>query len=179
MGQKKAENLINAIDETKTRPFSKFLVALGIPYLGIESATILAEQFGDMENLLKATYENLLSLPSIGDKIARSIVDYFANPSNLSTVNSLNDFGVGKGNSFSKIVDGPFTGVNFVITGKFENFTRIEAVEYITERGGSVSNRVTDKTDYLLCGEDPGSKLKDAKSKEVIIIGEIEFKKMI
>ena len=179
MGQKKAENLINAIHETKTRPFSKFLVALGIPYLGIESATILAEQFGDMENLLKATYENLLSLPSIGDKIARSIVDYFANPSNLSTVNSLNDFGVGKGNSFSKIVDGPFTGVNFVITGKFEDFTRIEAVEYISERGGAVSNRVTDKTDYLLCGEDPGGKLKDAKSKEIIIIGEIQFKKMI
>tara|TARA_Y100001960_G_scaffold331568_1_gene428950 strand:- start:1273 stop:3288 length:2016 start_codon:yes stop_codon:yes gene_type:complete len=179
MGQKRAENLINAIDESKTRPFSKFLVALGIPYLGAESAIILAEHFVDMENLLNTTYDRLLNLPSIGDKIAQSIIDYFDNPSNLNMVKSLNGFGVGRVNEFSKVEEGPFTGVNFVITGKFTNFTRTEAVEYIKERGGSVSNRVIEKTDYLLCGEDPGSKLKDAQSKEVKIIGEIEFKEMI
>lgn len=179
MGQKKAENLVKAIDDSKTRPFSNFLVALGIPYLGIESAAILANHFAYMENLVKGTHDELLSLHSIGDKIAQSIIDYFANESNLGTVNALNEFGVGIGNSFSEIVEGPFTGVDFVITGKFTTFTRIEAVEFINEKGGSVSNRITEKTNYLLCGIDPGSKLKDAKSKEVIIIDEIEFRKMI
>ena len=155
------------------------MVALGIPYLGIESATILSKHFVYMENLVKATHDELLSLPSIGDKIAQSIIDYFANESNLGTVNSLNEFGAGIGNSFSQIVDGPFMGVNFVITGKFTTFTRIEAVEFINEKGGSVSNRITEKTNYLLCGIDPSSKLKDAELKQITIIDETEFKEMI
>lgn len=179
MGEKKAGNLVKAIDDSKTRPFSNFLVALGIPYLGIESATILSKHFTYMDNLVKATYDELLSLPSIGDKIAQSIIDYFANESNLGTVNALNELGVGIGNGFSQIGDGPFTGINFVITGKLVHFTRSEAIKYITVRGGSISNRVTEKTDYLLCGEDPGSKLKDAELKEITIIDEIEFKEMV
>ena len=97
----------------------------------------------------------------------------------MDTVNALNELGVGIGNSFSEIVDGPFTGVGFVITGKFTTFTRIEAVEFINEKGGSVSNRITEKTNYLLCGIDPGSKLKDATSKGISVINEIVFLKMI
>ena len=179
MGEKKADNLIKAIDDSKNRPFSNVLVALGIPYLGIESATILANHFDTMENLVKATYDELLSLPSVGEKISQSIIDYFDNQANLDTVNLLNHFGVGIGTSVPEIIEGQLTGINFVITGKLTEFTRMEAVNLIQAKGGAVSNRITEKTNYLLCGIDPGSKLKDATLKGVLVINEIAFSSMI
>ena len=179
MGQKKADNLIRAINDSKKRPFSNVLVALGIPHLGIESASTLANHFGYMGNVAEARYDDLIYLPGIGDKIAQSIVEHFNNPANLETVKVFNELGVGVTNTVPEIIERPLNGLIFVITGKFTRFTRIEAVNLIQERGASVSNRITEKTNYLLSGRDPGSKLNDATAKGISIIDEVAFMDMI
>ena len=180
MGEKSVSNLLAAIEASKERPLSRVLVALGISHVGGEVAELLARHFGSMDALLAATEEELVSVPSVGPKIAASAVAYFANESNRRVIARLREAGVkmedeARGEPMAQTL----VGLRFVVTGRLERFSRSEIQDLIKELGGAVSGGVTSKTDYLVAGEDAGSKLADAEHADTRILTEEEFVKLI
>jgi len=168
--EKSVQNLRNAIEESKSIPFPKVLYAIGIRYVGVKTARILAENFGSIENLKKATVEELSEVPEIGEKIALSIVEYFQNEKNSELINELQNIGlqfqIKKGEKREKKLD----GLKFVLTGTLPNYSRNEMKELIISNGGEVLSAISKNVDYLVFGENPGSKLDKAKR-----IGSIEI----
>ena len=176
MAEKSVSNLMEAIEQSKNRPLSRALVALGIGHVGSEVAELLARHFRTVDALMAATEEDLTSIPTIGPKIAASVVAYFRNKSNRAVVEKLRRAGVNLGEETpAEVGEQPLAGLRFVVTGRLQSFSRSQIEGRIKELGGAVGGSVGRKTDYLIAGEDPGSKLDEAQHLDVKIIGEEEF----
>ncbi|MCL0101012.1 NAD-dependent DNA ligase LigA [Peptococcaceae bacterium] len=178
MGEKSANNLLKAIEDSKTRPLHNLIFALGIRHIGQTAAKKLAEHFKSIDKLAKTTQEELTSIPEIGDKMAESIVSWFDDKSNRNFLGRLRRAGVAM-ESKEEAKSSLLKGKSFVLTGKLESFTRTQAQELIESLGGKVSSQVSKRTDYVVAGKDPGSKLERAKKLRVKIIDEDEFKNII
>jgi DNA ligase (NAD+) len=175
LGPKSAQNLLRAIAETRDRPLAQLIFGLGIRHVGERAARVLAERFGSLEGLMAATEEELQEIPEIGPKIAASVVAFFAAEENREIVRRLERAGVRTREEVRVRGDLPLAGKTFVLTGALERFTRQEAERLITELGGRVASSVSRKTDYVVVGENPGSKYERAAALGVPILNEEEF----
>lgn len=178
MGDKLAENLLGAIDNSKKRELSRFVFALGIRHVGEHTARLLANAFGSLENLEKATEEELLSIREIGPQVAQSIVTFFRNPENIAVIEKMLDSGVRPAREEKK-VGGRFAGKTFVFTGSLTRFTRDEAKRMVESEGGNAAGSVSRKTDFVVAGAEAGSKLAKAAELGVKILGEEEFLELL
>ena len=181
MAEKSVSNLLDAVDKSKSQPLTRVLVALGISLVGSEVAAAIARHFGSMEAIRTAEVDHLVALDSIGPKIAESVVDYFRNPSNGLVVDKLAAAGVNmEEESTSDSVGGtPLEGLRFVVTGRLTSYSRSEIQGRIKELGGAVSGSVSGRTNYLVAGEDAGSKLADAERLGVEVLSEEDFERLI
>ena len=178
MGDKSAENLINAIDASKNAGLARLILALGIRHIGKTAGETLASYFGDIEEIINATEEELSSVEDLGTVCARSIIEYFSNSDNIENIRQLQKAGVIT--TSTKVINGnSLKDKTFVITGTLPGITRDAASEMITSYGGKVSSSVSKKTSYLLAGADGGSKLDKATKLGVPIISYDELLKMI
>ena len=180
MGEKSAANLIAAIEASKRRPLAPVISALGILHVGGETAALLARRFGSVHRLAAASQEELEAIDGIGPIVARSIVAHFENEGNARILAELGAAGVRleSDETPAAATPQPFEGLRFVVTGRLESFTRSAVEAYIKERGGLVSSGVSKKTDYVVTGEDPGTKRDDAERLGVATIGEAELVKL-
>ena len=178
-GNKFASNLINAIENSKENDLYRLLTALGINHIGAKASKILARKYKNIDNLSKASFEELSEIVDIGPIMAKSIVDFFEEEQTKDLIEKLKQAGVNTKSLEQEEQDQRFEGLIFVLTGSLEKYTRQEATELIEKYGGKVSGSVSKKTNYLLAGEDAGSKLTKAQSLGVKIISEEEFEKMI
>ncbi|MGJ7045026.1 NAD-dependent DNA ligase LigA [Thermoanaerobacterium thermosulfurigenes] len=179
MGDKSAKNLINAIEESKGRDLDRLIFGLGIDLIGSKAAGILASHFKTMESLEKATFEELTEIEEIGPKMADSVVAFFKEKQNLDIIDRLKAAGVNMRKKDAINVNDNFKGLTFVLTGTLEKYTRDEAKKLIEERGGKVTGSVSKKTDYVVVGADPGSKLSKAQELGVKILNEEQFENML
>ncbi len=178
MAEKSASNVINAIEESKTRPLWRFITALGIPHIGGQSAQILAEHFGSLEKIMNADRETLAEIDQIGPVMADSVYDYFRDEKHRDTIQRMLQAGVKPTETQIRQSD-KLAGKTIVATGSLENYTREEIKQAIRQAGGKPSSSVSKKTDYLLAGENAGSKLDKAKKLGIKIITEEQFRGMI
>jgi len=180
MGSKSADNLLKAIEESKSRGMSRLIFALGIRHIGSRAAKVLAERFKSIEALMGAGPGELTNVPEIGPKMAESLDAFFKDPNNLSILEKLKEAGLKLTETDSVETAGKsLEGKTFVLTGTLGGFTRSEAKKMIENRGGRVSSSVSKKTDYVLSGESPGSKHDKALELGVEIIDEKAFRKMM
>jgi len=181
MGEKSASNLLAALEASKGRGLARVLYALGIRHVGQGTAAELAAHFGSMDALARASVDELTAVPDIGEKIARSIVEYFAEPRNLAVIEALKAAGVKMTEDAPPAGEGerPLEGKRFVITGTLSGMTRQEAEAAIKRLGGTTSGSVSRNTDYLVVGASPGSKLQKALDLGVPILDEEAFLKLI
>jgi DNA ligase (NAD+) len=178
MGEKSADNLIANIEASKQRPLGRLLFAMGIRHVGDETANLLANHFGRMDALVQATQEDLESVPTIGPKIALSVFEYFQDEQNLALVEKFRQAGVRlTGESAAR--EGPLQGLSFVVTGSLERWSRNEIETLIKRQGGSVGSSVTKKTNYLVAGENAGSKLTKAQELGTAILSEDTFGELL
>ena len=177
--EKSIANLLTSIDASRKCTLSRFVMALGIKYVGTETADLLAEEVGDLQVLMNLGEEELLAIDGIGEKTARAIVDFFDEKENREEVKRLLASGVHPQKPKKRRTDHSFSGKTFVLTGTLKEYTRDQASALIKERGGNISNSVSKKTDWLLTGDDPGSKYERAKQLEVPILSEQQFQKML
>lgn len=175
MGQKSAQNLIDAITKTKENDLGKLLFALGIRHVGQKTAKVLSQHFGTMDALCAASVEELCAVEDVGPAIAHSIVNWFS--SALPFLQKLRDAGLNF-SDISDVADERFNGMTFVLTGKLSHFTRDEASEIIQRFGGKVASSVSKNTTYVVAGEEAGSKLRKAQELEISVLSEEEFLKM-
>lgn len=179
-GELKAENLINAIEKSKNVEFFRFIYALGILEVGIKTARDLSKNFETIDDLISARYRRLNQIVDIGDKITRNILEFFSNDNNIAEIQRLFDAGVKIIYPVKKeAIQSVFTGKKVVITGKIEGYSRESMGDKILELGGIVSSSVSPKTDILIVGADPGSKLAKAKAFGVRIIDEKELQEIL
>ncbi|MBI4301774.1 MAG: NAD-dependent DNA ligase LigA [Chloroflexi bacterium] len=178
MGDKLAQNILDAIAASKERPLSRVIFALGIRHVGEEMAEILAKKFGSLERLAQASLSELMAIPTIGPKIAESVHAYFSQEANLRLIQKLERAGVKfKGQVTSKAL--PLTGMEFVFTGKLDAYSRNQAEALVKELGGETGSSVTRKTAYLVVGADPGSKLDRARTLNIPLLAEAEFQRIV
>ena len=178
MGKKSAENLINNLEESKSRGLARLLCAFGIRQVGAKAAKVLARRFATLDELMAASEEELTNIDDVGPITARYIVRWFESPQSQHQIEMLRQAGVSF-ESREEIADTRFAGKTFVLTGALERFTRSEAEEIIERFGGKASGSVSKKTSYVLAGADPGSKLTKAQSLGVPVLSEEEFLQMI
>jgi len=182
MGEKSASNVLSSIERSKNRPLSRVIFALGILHVGEEYAELLAQNFSSVDELAKASQEKLSSLPSIGPRIADSIVAFFKQEGNKRIIEKLRRAGVRLEKEEVEEVKPKelrLTGLEFVITGKLETFTRPGAEAKIKALGGKAASDVTKKTSYLVVGADPGSKLANGQRLGINILSESEFVELL
>ena len=178
-GKKFAQNLINSIEESKNRELHRVITSLGIRHVGVKLAKSLAKEYKSMDNLIEASLEELESKQDVGEITAESIYNFFKQEQSIDLINKLKQAGVNMTLKQELGTDNRFEGKVFVLTGSLEKYSRDEASQVIEKLGGKTSSSVSKKTDYVLAGEDAGSKLKKAQELGVKIISEIEFDKMI
>lgn len=178
MGDKLADNLLNAIERSKERELARFIHALGIRHVGEHTAGLLAKAFGTIDNLEKASEAELLSIREIGPQVCQSILTFFHNPENLRVIERILAAGV-KPTAAEKKVGGRFTGKTFVFTGALPGFTRDEAKRLVENEGGHAAGSVSKKTDFVVAGADAGSKLDKARALGVRVLSEEEFRRMM
>ena len=177
-GQKFASNLVNSINASKQNDLSRLITAFGIRHVGTKAAKILAKKYKNIDNLINATSEELALIDDIGPIVANSIREFFLQNQTIDLINKLKEAGVNMEHE-EEMIDNRFDGKIFVLTGSLENYTRKEAGDLIEKFGGKVSGSVSKKTDYLLAGEDAGSKLIKAQGLGITILTENEFSDMI
>ena len=178
-GKKFTQNLIDSINKSKNNDLSKLITALGIRHVGVKAAKILAKKYKTIENLMQAKFEDLSQINDIGPIMANSIREFFMQEQTIDLINKLKALGVNTNNLDEEIEDNRFEDKTFVLTGSLENYTRGEASNIIEKYGGKVSGTVSKKTDYVLAGEEAGSKLTKAQNLGITIISEKEFNDMI
>ncbi|MCJ8341317.1 MAG: NAD-dependent DNA ligase LigA [Cetobacterium sp.] len=181
LGKKSIENLLDSIEKSKNRDYSKTLYALGIPYVGKYLGGVLAKESKDIDRLSKMSLEELLEIEGIGNKVAEAVYNYFKNEKTMEIVEKLKEYGVNFKN-IEKLEEGPkpFKDKTFLFTGKLEKFTREEIKEEIEKLGGKNLSGVSKKLDYLIVGKDAGSKLKKAQEiGSIKILTEDEFMEII
>ena len=179
LAKKSAQNLIDAIEKSKTAGLARLLFGLGIRHVGQRAAFILAKNFGSITALRKVPYEEMESVMEIGPVIAESLKSFFDQNTNLLDIEKLQSMGILAEEQAELPKDGAFKGKQFVLTGTLSELSRDEAKEQIETLGGRVTSSVSKKTDYLVAGKDAGSKLEKAKKLEITIWGEKEFQKQI
>ncbi len=177
---KAIDKLLKSIEDSKKNPLSRFLFALGIRHVGESVARELAQRYGSLDKLMGTSLDELTSIPSIGEKIANSLVSYFKEPHNQELIAKLKDLGI---NTFETRETSQFpqtlTGKTLVVTGKLEFYGRNEIEEVIRNHGGKTGSSVSKNTDYVVAGSDPGSKLQKAQQLEIRILNEQEFQKLL
>ncbi len=178
MAEKSADNVIKAIEESKTRPLWRFIAALGIRHIGGQSAQILAEYFGSLKALMDADMETLGLIDQIGPTMAESVYEYFRDQKNRSVIDQLLAAGVKPRQPRTRRSD-KLAGKTIVVTGTLENFTRQQAEQAIRQAGAKASGSVSKKTDFVLAGKNPGSKLDKALKLGVKVISEKQFLKIM
>ncbi len=178
MGDKSAQNVLNEIERSKKLPLERMIYGLGIRFVGERTAQFLAEHFGEMDDLVMASEEELQQVEEVGPRIAKSIVEFFAEPKNRELVDELRAAGLtfrGK----KKERGTKLAGKTFVLTGTLANYSRDEAKKMIEDAGGKVTGSVSKKTDYVVAGADAGSKLDKAKELGVKVVDEKEMEGLL
>ena len=176
--EKSAQNIVNAIQGSTTPSLGRFIYALGIRFVGEATANVLAQHFQTLEGLLEATQDELLQVEGVGPQVAGSIQEFCQNPKNLALLQQLLAAGV-QPQGLAKPQTTPLTGKTFVFTGGLEKFSREEAKALITAQGGKVASSVSAKTDYVVVGQEPGSKFTKAKELGLSIVDEAGFENLV
>jgi DNA ligase (NAD+) len=182
MADKSASNVLNSIAASKDRSLARVIFALGITHVGEQYADLLAEHFDSLDDLAKASEEDLRSIPSIGPRIAESIVAFFRQEGNKQIIEKLRKAGVKLERERAKESQQrelPLTGLEFVLTGKLESLSRSEAEAKIKALGGKAGSDITRKTSYVVVGADPGSKLAKAEKLGIRTLNETDFLKLL
>jgi DNA ligase (NAD+) len=178
--QKKADNLIGAIEQSKQRPLEHVIIGLGIPQVGTVAAQDLARRFGSIDALMQATPEEIEAIEGLGPTAAASIREFFSREQNRAVIEKLRAAGVTMQTSDSREQQGSqLEGKTFVLTGTLPTLTRDEASALIEAHGGRVTSSVSKKASYVLAGESPGSKLNRARDLGISIIGEDELRALL
>jgi DNA ligase (NAD+) len=175
---KKADNLLNSLDQAKGQTLKRLVASLGIHGVGEVMAGDLARVFPNLDELSKASTEDLQQIEGVGPNIAESIVDWFSRPANQKILKKLKLAGVWPTEKIKKKTAGAFDGMTFVITGTLPNWSRDQAKEFIEENGGKATDSVSKKTSYLVLGAEPGSKYEKAQQLGVKIVDEAGLKKL-
>ena len=178
-GDKKAENLRSAIEQSKTRPLGSFIYALGIPGVGSKTAKDLAAKYQDINKLMAADAEGLIAIDGIGETLAHNITTYFTDARVQRIIARMRGAGVSPTHEQVQTTDSAFSGKKVVLTGTLEKYTRKQAGDIIERLGGEVVSSVSKNTDYVLAGEKAGSKLSKAQALGVAVIDEAQFEDMI
>jgi DNA ligase (NAD+) len=177
--EKKARNLIAAIDKSKKCDLSSFIYALGIPNVGKKTAKDLVKNFKTLDKIQKSTAEELISVQDIGETVARSIIEFFKEDKIIKSIKELLELGVKPYFEDEEVIQNVFSGKTIVVTGSLINYTRSSIKEKLEALGANVSGSVSKKTDYVLAGEETGSKYDKALELEIKVISEEEFENMI
>ena len=181
-GEKSVNNLLEAIENSKTNSLEKLLFALGIRQVGNKTAKLLSQKFRNLDNLINTDFDTLNNIKDIGGIIAQNIIDYFNNEENLKIINELKEIGVNTeylGKVDIENTNEEIFGKTFVLTGTLEKYTREELKEILENQGGKVTGSVSKKTDVVIVGKDPGSKYDKAKELNITIWDEEELKKHV
>lgn len=179
MADKSAQNVIDSIEASKTRPLWRLVAGLGVKHIGVQTAQILTEHFGSLNDLAKASQAELDDIEQVGEKVAESTYEYFHNDRNIAVIKQLLSAGVKPELPRKTRAKGKLTDKTIVVTGTLENFTRQQTEQAIKDAGGKAAGSVSKKTDFVLAGEKPGSKLDKARQLGVKVISEKEFKEML
>ncbi len=179
LGEKSAENIIKSIKSSKEISLEKFIYSLGILHVGEETAYDLAQHFKNIENIQKASLEDLEKVSDVGEVVAKSIYEWFNNEKNLELLEKFKEKGVKIINPKQKSSNQKLKGLTFVFTGAMKNLSRSEAEELVKDSGGKSSSSVSKNTDYVVIGDNPGSKHDEAKKLDIKIIDENGFKKLV
>jgi DNA ligase (NAD+) len=177
--EKSIRNLLKSIDASRKCSLSRFLMGLGIKYVGTETADLLASEVGDLDTLLDMKEEDFLNWEGIGEKTAHAIAEFLQDKENRQEIKLLLSHGVEPKAPKKKMSGHPFSGKIFVLTGALAQYSRSEAAALIKERGGHVSASVSKNTDYVLAGKEAGSKYRKAEQLGIQILSEEQFKKML
>lgn len=178
MAEQSAKNIVDAVNASKENDLAKLLFALGIRHVGQKAAKLLSERFGTMTGVMEASFDDIMTIDGFGKIMAESVVDYFAMPQTKELVDRLMAAGLNM-KSLKEVKDMRFAGKTFVLTGTLPTYSRKEAAEIIESFGGKTASSVSKKTDYVLAGEEAGSKLVKAQSLGITIISEDDLKIMI
>ena len=178
MGKKSAQNLLAAIEKSKSQDLSRLLFSFGIRQIGQKAGKILAARFHTLDNLCQATLEELTAVDDIGEITAQNLLNWFSDPQSIHLIERLKEAGVNM-TAAEQSSDQRFAGKTFVLTGALERFTRSEATEMIESRGGKASGSVSKKTAYVVAGEAAGSKLRKAQELGIPVLSEEEFLNMM
>ena len=178
-GPKKAQNLLDAVERSKTPELYRFIYALGIPNVGVKTAKDLVNKFKSIDGLKSATFDELVSVQDVGDIVAKCVLEFFHEEKVLDTIDELLKLGVNPSFEEQVIVESSFNGKTVVVTGTLQNYSRGEIKAKLESLGAKVSGSVSKKTDYVIAGEEAGSKLTKAQDLGVTILSEEEFEKMI
>jgi DNA ligase (NAD+) len=177
--QKSADNLVAAIVLAKAQPLSRLLFGLGIRHVGAQAAQLLARQFGTLDALMAATPEQLGAVRGIGEIIAASVADYFADPTTRVLMERLRERGVNLTEPNAVQADGPLTGATIVLTGSLPTLSRGDATALVEAAGGRVTSSVSKKTTFVVAGEEAGSKLEKAVALGVEVIDEAQLLRLV
>ncbi len=178
-GEKRADNLLQAIDASRSQPLPRVITALGIKGVGNTNAALLTAFYPSLEALAEATQEELEAIEGLGPIIAESIVEFFADEANLQTIERLREAGVQLEAEEQTLASTRFEGLTFVLTGTLPTLSRSQAKDLIEANGGRVTGSVSKNTSYVLAGESPGSKLEQARERGISIIDEAEFRTLL
>ncbi len=178
-GPKKAQNLLEALQESKDCELYAFIYALGIPNVGVKTAKDLVYRFKSIEGLKNATFEELIEVQDVGDIVAQDVMVFFKEEKVMQTIEELLDLGVSPKFNEKKVISNPFSGKIVVATGSLKNYSRTEIKDKLESLGAKVSGSVSKKTDYIIAGESAGSKLTKAEELEVKILSEEEFEEIL
>lgn len=177
--EKKAQNLLDSLEKSKDCQLEAFVYALGIPNVGVKTAKDLVKTFKSLEGLKKATFEDLIEVQDVGDIVAKCVMEFFKEEKVLISIDELISLGVAPRYEEKEIIENLFEGKTVVVTGTLQNYTRGSIKEKLEMLGAKVSGSVSKKTDYVLAGEEAGSKLTKALELGVKVISEEKFKEMI
>lgn len=178
-GPKKAQNLLEAIENSKECELHAFIYALGIPNVGVKTAKDLVSRFKSIEGLKNATFEELVSVPDVGDIVAQDVMSFFKEEKVLETIDELLELGVNPKFEEVEVTENPFMGKTVVATGSLQNYSRSEIKEKLESLGAKVAGSVSKKTDYVIAGEAAGSKLTKAQELGVKVLSEEEFEEIL
>ena len=178
-GERSVDVLLSNIEKSKDCELFRFIFALGIPFIGVVAAKVIADHAKDVDTLVNLTVEELIELEGVGDKVAASVVEYFDNEAHMEEINEFLDLGVSPRPPAEVVGGHVFSAKTFVITGTMEEYSRTEAKELVESLGGKVTSSISKLTDYLLLGKNPGSKYNKALKLGVEILNEQDFKKLL
>ena len=174
MGETSAENIRHSVDKSKGNDLSRLVFALGIRGIGAKAAQLLARRFGEMDAIIAATAEEIEAIDGFGKIMAENVVEFFSHAPNCDMINRLKDAGVNM-LCFDRPQSNELEGKTFVLTGTLPTLSRSEAKALIERAGGKVSSSVSQKTNYVVAGEESGSKLDKANELGIAVIGETEL----